>query len=317
MHDYRCNNVGTMRWENFETTGCPPSPRYGHSMLTLQHRQHRQDEFWGGRMVVFGGTSGQQAFNDMYMATLSSSLGRQGPSLRLNWDSVMLRGVPPCPRSRQTMCEIGGELIIFGGSDENVGRGSHEEPKSKEVDTHVCHVRPCFTVDGEGEETGEHFRPWWETATRFRPHREQKEDTQKFLSWECIQPESYVYEPGPEPPVMVDSQTLHTDMQTLVGSSLSSDILFKFQAVDFNVPTTPSNTAHYALVSPPGPSTPPTHLPADLARQNCLYHHHSPAAGNVNTTAIPTGSSDVTSSTHVQPLPHARDQRCPGEGERE
>lgn len=38
-----------------------------------------------------------------------------------------------------------------------------------------------------------------------------------------------MYEPGPEPAVIVRPMTLHKDMQTLIGSKKFSDIKFRFQ----------------------------------------------------------------------------------------
>lgn len=47
--------------------------------------------------------------------------------------------------------------------------------------------------------------------------------------WESIRPDTFVYEPGPEPPVVVKPMTLHKDMHSLVGNPRFSDIQFRFQ----------------------------------------------------------------------------------------
>lgn len=47
--------------------------------------------------------------------------------------------------------------------------------------------------------------------------------------WECIRPDVFVHEPGPEPPVVVRPITIHKDMQALIGSGQFSDIKFRFQ----------------------------------------------------------------------------------------
>lgn len=47
--------------------------------------------------------------------------------------------------------------------------------------------------------------------------------------WECIRPDVFVHEPGPEPPVVVRPMTIHKDMQALIGSGKFSDIKFRFQ----------------------------------------------------------------------------------------
>lgn len=49
------------------------------------------------------------------------------------------------------------------------------------------------------------------------------------LIWECIRPETFVYEAGPEPAVVVKPVTLHKDMQSLVDDSRFSDIRFSFK----------------------------------------------------------------------------------------
>lgn len=57
---------------------------------------------------------------------------------------------------------------------------------------------------------------------RTRPHVVQ-------VVWESVRPDAFVYEPGPEPPVVVRPMTLHKDMQALIGRKLFSDIKFRFQ----------------------------------------------------------------------------------------
>ncbi|CAM9503737.1 unnamed protein product, partial [Laminaria digitata] len=133
------------------------------------------------------------------------------------------------------------------------------------------------------------------------------------LIWECIRPDAFVYEPGPEPPVVVRPMSLHRDMQTLIGSKKFSDIQFRFQAVDFALPTTPTNTAHYAIVPPPTPTLSPSRAApssgahAHPASSRALSSQAAPAAPAANATrehprpasSLPLPSPPPTSSAAV------------------
>jgi hypothetical protein len=65
-------------------------------------------------------------------------LAASSDGMRVRWSQVTPEGVGPCPRSRQTMTELGGKLYVFGGSDEGFTEGGQREGEGqriREVDT--------------------------------------------------------------------------------------------------------------------------------------------------------------------------------------
>lgn len=64
-------------------------------------------------------------------------------------------------------------------------------------------------------------------AIDFLPHHTQ-------VVWECIRPDAFVFEPGPEPPVVVKPMTIHKDIQTLIDNERFADVKFRFQ-VSFQI----------------------------------------------------------------------------------
>ncbi|CAB1107021.1 unnamed protein product [Ectocarpus sp. CCAP 1310/34] len=402
VHCLRCSSGRTLEWEKVFVRGRRPARRYGHSMVPLTAPSGTCGY---AKLVLFGGTSGHHAFNDMFLLNLSWGTVDGQHGILAKWESLatQITGVLPSPRSRQTVCQLNGELIIFGGSNET-RTTINGQPASREVDAVVFHVRPRLRKkllapsQGYGAEGGaaglasslkgsppndDRAVSWWyeramakevynnaglvEAAQQRRAaeaaraaaaaldaaaaERRQRDppaelftgpppsgvrlpmraetpwrDTSRgwgggagaaaggapatafgtfgFLGaaasvarggrlrrpqqqrggglsqpppslqewpgeaptsvrpyrvkvvWECIRPDTFVYEPGPEPPVVVRPMTLHKDMQTLIDNDRFSDIKFRFQAVDFALPTTPTNTAHYAIVPPPSPPPP-------------------------------------------------------------
>eukprot|EP00903_Cladosiphon_okamuranus_P011781 g11074.t1 len=389
----RCSSTSRLEWERVFVQGRRPSRRYGHSMAPLTAPSRTCGY---ATLMLFGGTSGDTAFNDMFILNVSRGKVDGHIGILAKWERLKIDGIVPCPRSRQTMCQLNGEMIVFGGSDEAPGTPNFQ-PISEEVDAFVYHVRPRLRetllgpsqfsgfgggggsgggVGGLGGSasslalmlhrspsppqaaTGRHDRAllrWHERAMaeeviahmglveaaqerraeaaraaagvnksvggsavpRFsaeaaassgvagaaapsrgrqqapamypctsagiaaymeRPratnglprqewgwplheHAPTEEPTRPHgvkVVWECIRPDAFVFEPGPEPPVVVRPGQLHKDIQTLIGNELHSDVTFRFQAVDFGLPTTPTNTAHYAIVPPPTPTPTPS-----------------------------------------------------------
>ncbi|CAM9662216.1 unnamed protein product [Scytosiphon promiscuus] len=380
VHCLKCSSTRAFEWEKVFVRGRRPAKRYGHSMVPLCANSNSGTCGYA-KLLLFGGTSGQHAFNDFSLLNVSWGIvdGRGGIVAR--WESLtsQVNGILPCPRSRQTVCQVNGELIVFGGSDEPADTHNAQHV-SKEVDAFVFHMRPRLrrkvlapaqgfgggggassiaqlqplpsqprvvqdgpalfqwheramakevaahmalveaaqrrraeaaeaavgsrgalevaasaldeirgkftTVHGEKSQSGERrqssdlvpsagarITAVWDAIPVAQPGRASPSSQWIALNksplrpygvevvWECIRPEVFVYEPGPEPPVVVRPVTIHKDMQTLIGNGKFSDIKFRFQAVDFALPTTPTNTAHYAIVPPPTPTLSPKSAP--------------------------------------------------------
>ena len=86
-----------MNWSKPRTSGTGPSPRFGHSAAGSGTTTY----------FVFGGTNGQDYFNDLYRYTIKSS----------KWEQVSSTGDIPSPRAYHSIVEINNHLFLFGGSD--------------------------------------------------------------------------------------------------------------------------------------------------------------------------------------------------------
>lgn len=54
-------------------------------------------------------------------------------------------------------------------------------------------------------------------------------DSAQQVTWECQRPESWFYEPGPEPAVIVTPPALHNDMENLLRDRRFADVRFCLQ----------------------------------------------------------------------------------------
>eukprot|EP00904_Undaria_pinnatifida_P002060 jgi/Undpi1/11855/HiC_scaffold_4.g01554.m1 len=400
VHILRCSSTSSLEWQRVSVRGRKPAKRYGHSMVALRSPSPTCAY---AKMVVFGGTAGHNAFDDMFVLSISWGRVEGVYGFVAEWESLatLTEGPMPCPRSRQTICEMNGELIIFGGSDETPAT-NNAHPTSREVDAFVYHIRPRmrkipFPPGAEDPDPFRKYARFEPSATRVgggglrrwhersmarevtaleglvqaaEERRVRAEETFLVgaaagtgvgageatgravngrrsaraggavspvglqqgarasgpvvsgvvggLMWECIRPEAFVYEPGPEPAVIVRPMTLHKDMQTLIGSKKFSDIKFRFQAVNFALPTTPTNTAHYAIVPPPTPtlcpsrgasssSAPPGGNRASSSQAAGTAGHWSNAgatsSGDCTAAAAAAASRDYARSASSLPVP--------------
>lgn len=73
------------------------------------------------------------------------------------------------------------------------------------------------------------------------------EDETPGLGWEWDSLDAQIFALAPEPSVYVPDPTLPADMLAMLTSETYADTVLAFPAVDATLPTTPTNTAHYAL----------------------------------------------------------------------
>eukprot|EP00752_Nemacystus_decipiens_P012142 g10764.t1 len=456
----RCNSTRSLVWERVFVRGRRPSRRYGHSMMPLM-APSRSCGY--AKLLLFGGTSGHTAFNDFFILDVSRGKVDGQFGILAKWETLKVGAIVPCPRSRQTMCQLNGEMIVFGGSDETPGT-PNSQPISKEVDAFVYHVRPRLqktplgsshcdefgggsggggghcdefvagsgggggggggagVVDGSGsslasmldrspsppqaatvghdrtllrwheksmaEEVIAHMglvqaaqerraeaaraaaggvvsqgwgvasRPvhgaggaetwnrelqrgpamypctsagiaaylervratngWLRPKRDWLPHENEpaKAPVRPYgvkVIWECIRPDAFVFEPGPEPPVVIRPGQLHKDTQTLIGNEHFSDVKFRFQAVDFGLPTTPTNTAHYAIVPPPTPTLPPCPKPGLPSPANATLMKELKSSGPGPRRSPPASNerSGAAGDGDIGCLPPSRLPSCP------
>jgi hypothetical protein len=93
--------AGTPAWTALAPTGAPPSGRRGHGAIYDPVRD---------RMVVFGGTDGTNARNDVWALSLSGT-----PA----WTALTPAGTLPGGRSAHSAIydPMGDRMVVFGGSD--------------------------------------------------------------------------------------------------------------------------------------------------------------------------------------------------------
>ncbi|CAM9810480.1 unnamed protein product [Chrysoparadoxa australica] len=234
-HVLRVGDLGTMTWDTVQVVGQEPCPRYGHSMVALPGRSE---------LVVFGGTSGQEAYQDMFLLSIapaSASMHATTPSneaaVVASWTQIVQSGPGPCPRSRQTMCWHQGMLLVFGGSDEMPSRSAQQPHKSREVDTGMYQLVPDHS---EGART-----------TITRQDSDGKEEEVVALQWRWEKPDASVMDPGPEPPVMVLPMDLHVSLGSLVDSSAFSDVCINLRPPPSAAgPSHHQYSAHRSLFDP-------------------------------------------------------------------
>ena len=155
--------------------------RYGHSMVILRSNM----------IAIFGGTCGQKAFNDLYLLHIDNMTRN---SITLRWSFVNIMQPPfstqpvPCERSMQCMWAIEDSIYIFGGSCE--GRGGRNRTRDR---NQIRRMKEVVT---------DIFKMNFETV---------KSNLAHHMGWEQLS--LYIYEANGEPPVIIDSSTLHTDIK--------------------------------------------------------------------------------------------------------
>ncbi|XGW25544.1 hypothetical protein V3C99_006726 [Haemonchus contortus] len=89
--------VGSLQWEQPVTYGMRPSARESHTAVVLETDSRRQ-------LIIYGGMNGSR-LNDVWILDIDS----------MTWDSPVIGGIPPMPRSLHTANLIGQRMYIFGG----------------------------------------------------------------------------------------------------------------------------------------------------------------------------------------------------------
>ena len=95
---YKCT---VKAWEACSVDGEPPNGRAAHSAVLLAAHKPK--------LVVFGGTDGRAAFNDLWLLSIATP----------RWEQVVTSGVVPSARCYHT-CALGtgGTMMLFGGRDQ-------------------------------------------------------------------------------------------------------------------------------------------------------------------------------------------------------
>jgi len=93
-------NRDRREWDRILVSGGSPSPRRGHSAVLV-----------GRRMLVFGGTDGQQDLNDVHALNLDTWA----------WEGVKAFGAVPPPRRQHAACACGGCMVVDGGISSAAG----------------------------------------------------------------------------------------------------------------------------------------------------------------------------------------------------
>ncbi|KAK6016206.1 kelch repeat protein, partial [Ostertagia ostertagi] len=89
--------VGSLQWEQPVTYGMRPSARESHTAVVLETDSRRQ-------LIIYGGMNGSR-LNDVWILDIDS----------MTWDSPVIGGIAPMPRSLHTANLIGHRMYIYGG----------------------------------------------------------------------------------------------------------------------------------------------------------------------------------------------------------
>ncbi|KAK9803237.1 hypothetical protein WJX73_008212 [Symbiochloris irregularis] len=91
---YSYNHRGPSAWQRLDLLS-GPGPRYRHSAIA-----------WQGLMVIFGGTDGKQAFNDVWLLDANLS----------TWSRQRHAGKAPAPRCSHAAALSGDRMFVHGGT---------------------------------------------------------------------------------------------------------------------------------------------------------------------------------------------------------
>jgi len=94
-NDLFCYHTKRRRWLQVKQSGRLPPPMYGHSLAL-----HRENT-----LILFGGTTGWDYFNDVYAFDVPSK----------TWRTLRVKGAPPSMRYKHQSCIIKDGLYILGG----------------------------------------------------------------------------------------------------------------------------------------------------------------------------------------------------------
>uniref|UniRef100_A0A0D9Y013 Acyl-CoA-binding domain-containing protein n=1 Tax=Leersia perrieri TaxID=77586 RepID=A0A0D9Y013_9ORYZ len=101
LNDLHILDLETMTWDEFETTGTPPSPRSEHAAACYADRS----------LLIFGGGSHSTCFNDLYLLDMQT----------MEWSRPKHQGITPEPRAGHAGVTVGENWFITGGGNSKKG----------------------------------------------------------------------------------------------------------------------------------------------------------------------------------------------------
>ncbi|KAG0521097.1 hypothetical protein BDA96_08G131700 [Sorghum bicolor] len=101
LNDLHILDLESMTWDEFETTGTPPSPRSEHAAACFAERY----------LLIFGGGSHSTCFSDLHLLDTQT----------MEWSRPKQQGVTPEPRAGHAGVTIGEYWFITGGGNSRKG----------------------------------------------------------------------------------------------------------------------------------------------------------------------------------------------------
>ncbi|XP_062202905.1 acyl-CoA-binding domain-containing protein 6-like isoform X2 [Phragmites australis] len=101
LNDLHILDLETMTWDEFETTGTPPSPRSEHAAACYAERY----------LLIFGGGSHSTCFNDLHLLDMQT----------MEWSKPEQQGITPEPRAGHAGVTIGEYWFITAGGNNKKG----------------------------------------------------------------------------------------------------------------------------------------------------------------------------------------------------
>ncbi|KAJ1265608.1 hypothetical protein BS78_08G089400 [Paspalum vaginatum] len=101
LNDLHILDLETMTWDEFETTGTPPSPRSEHAAACFAERY----------LLIFGGGSHSTCFSDLHLLDTQT----------MEWSRPEQKGVAPEPRAGHAGVTMGEHWFITGGGNSRKG----------------------------------------------------------------------------------------------------------------------------------------------------------------------------------------------------
>ncbi|KAM3254956.1 hypothetical protein ACQJBY_048405 [Aegilops geniculata] len=101
LNDLHVLDLETMTWDEFESTGTPPSPRSEHAAACFADRY----------LLIFGGGSHSTCFSDLYLLDMQT----------MEWSRPEQQGIIPEPRAGHAGVAVGDNWVITGGGNSKKG----------------------------------------------------------------------------------------------------------------------------------------------------------------------------------------------------
>ncbi|KAM3254957.1 hypothetical protein ACQJBY_048405 [Aegilops geniculata] len=102
LNDLHVLDLETMTWDEFESTGTPPSPRSEHAAACFADRY----------LLIFGGGSHSTCFSDLYLLDMQT----------MEWSRPEQQGIIPEPRAGHAGVAVGDNWVITGGGNSKKGK---------------------------------------------------------------------------------------------------------------------------------------------------------------------------------------------------